>query len=42
MNNVSAIGMGMIHITRLNGTIWILSPMQISCKIIEKNIVKAI
>lgn len=37
MNNASAIGMGMIHITRLNGTIWILSPMQVSCKIIEKN-----
>lgn len=37
MNNVSAIGMGMIHITRLNGVIWILSPIQVSCKIIEKN-----
>ncbi len=37
MNNVNSIGMGMLHITRLNGTIWILSPMQVSCKIIEKN-----
>lgn len=37
MNNTSAIGMGMLHITRLNGVIWILSPMQVSCKIIEKN-----
>lgn len=37
MNSVNAIGMGMLHITRLNGTIWILSPMQVSCKIIEKN-----
>lgn len=37
MNNVNAIGMGMLHITRLNGTIWILSPMQVSFKIIEKN-----
>lgn len=36
MNNIVN-GSGMLHITRLNGTIWILSPMQISCKIIEKN-----